>query len=554
MADLDLLPAFSFKQLAAARERRPRPPAHATALDVDGRTLRVVQTSTRGGKPVASRILTAPLNLPADADRTDAALFGRALAAALEQLRCKPGPVVMGIPRAQVVLKTLLLPVITDVRELASVVHLQIGRDLPFRLADAAVDFKVHRQVSPPAPKPAPNAKPPGEPVPAPPPKLEVVVAVAKRDVVEFYERAAVAAGLKLAGLGLLPYASARCVEAIGVADEAEACTLVSLRAEEVGIEVIAGSAILFSRGAALRLASEPEAPPDAGAFANAAVIEVVRSLHSFAGQGALAEPKKVFITGATGHEAAVVAALGSRVSSPVALLDLSALALSVENQDQAAGATAAIGLALGYADEPGLPFDFLNPKRPAVQRDLRRVRIWTGLAVAAALFLVVFGVRTWLVSQRQKTLDIVNAEVAAAEKNRPTYKRMIQQAAVANEWVRGERDWLLHYAYLTAVLPPSEELYITSFSVSGQGALRLAVRAKSGQILAKLEKQLRAAGYDVKPVAITPSSDRNGYEFLSTVELIVPDKLKIDLAKVKPPARPADDASLEPPRKKGGG
>ena len=169
-------------------------------------------------------------------------------------------------------------------------------------------------------------------------------------------------------------------------------------------------------------------------------------------------------------------------------------------------------------------------------------------------MFLVLAGVRAWMMNQRQAVLDAVTLEATTAEKHRPVYRQMIAQAGVVNEWVRGERDWLLHYAYLTAVLPRSEEVFLTSLSVSGPGALRLGVRARSGEILAKVEKQLRAAGYDVKPLAITPGSDKNGYEFQSTVELAVPDKLKIDLAKVKPPPRPEDDASLDPPRRKGGG
>jgi len=69
-------------------------------------------------------------------------------------------------------------------------------------------------------------------------------------------------------------------------------------------------------------------------------------------------------------------------------------------------------------------------------------------------------------------------------------------------------------------VLPASEEVYITSLSISGQGSIRLGVQARSGEILAKLDKQLRAAGYDVKPLAITPGSDRFGYNFRSLVEL----------------------------------
>ena len=550
MADRDSLPAFPLKKFSLSREQRSKLPAQATALDIDGRSLRVVQTTTRGSQPAVSRVSVAPLNLPADADRADAAVLGAAIAKALDQLKLKPGPVVMGIPRAQVVLKTLLLPVIADVRELASIVHLQVGRDLPFRVADAVIDFQVHRQVSAPAPKPDANAKP-GQPEAAPaPPKLEVLVAVARREVVAFYQRAAEAAGVKLVALGLLPIASARCVHACQLVESGQAYGLISLRPDEVGIDIVADGAVPFSRGASVKPPTEPGA---AEAFVSAATIEVVRSLHSYSGLGATGSLAKLFVVGATGHEAGVVAALATRVSTPVALLDTDALELPRDSRDPAAGATAGIGLALGFADAEGLPFDFLNPKRPAVQRDLRRIKILAALAAAAVLFLVVAGVRGWLVGRRQSVLDALTVEAVAAEKNRPAYRQMTGQAGVVNEWVRGERDWLLHYAYLTAVLPRSEEVFLTSLSVSGQGIIRLAVRAKSGAVLAKLEKQLRAAGYEVKPLAITPGSDKTGYEFLSTVELVVPAKLKIDLTKVSPPERPADDASLEP-RRKGGG
>ena len=123
----------------------------------------------------------------------------------------------------------------------------------------------------------------------------------------------------------------------------------------------------------------------------------------------------------------------------------------------------------------------------------------------------------------------------------------MLAQASGIKEWMRGEENWLQHYAYLSALLPPSTEVYLTSFSVSGQGTIRMSVQARSGEILAKLDKYLRAAGYDVKPIAITPGNDRFGYDFRTSVELLVPEKMQIDLSKVRPPARPDDDASLEP-------
>jgi hypothetical protein len=140
------------------------------------------------------------------------------------------------------------------------------------------------------------------------------------------------------------------------------------------------------------------------------------------------------------------------------------------------------------------------------------------------------------------------------AEKKRPIYRRGILQGTTVDTWIKSGRDWTDHFAHLSAILPPAEDLYIKKFTVSGQGSLRIAVQARSGEIIARLDKQLRAAGYDVKPSAITPGSDRYGYDFASVVELLIPAKLKIDLTKLKVPTRPADDGSLDPELMKRGG
>lgn len=546
------------RRLRLRRERRPRPPSSVTALDLDGPTLRVVQAGPRGSVP---KVFAETLELAADADRNDPVVMGVAVAKALVKLRLKPASVVMGVPRAKVVLRTLTVPVIEKLPELASVVHLQVGKDLPFRMDEAVVDFKVRGQVLVPAERAEAAAGPEvvGEAA-AVAPRLEVLVAAVKREVVESYQRLAEAAGLQLAGLGLLPYANARCVEECHVADGDAAFALVSLRPDEAGIDIIAQRSLLFSRGAVIRTAGETApsgepAVPSAEAFVRSVVIEVVRSLHGYSGQEASPAVAKVVVTGATGHEADVAAALGTRLSSPCELLDpTTALALPPGSREHAAGSIGALGLAFGLADARGLPFDFLKPKRPAVQRDLRKIRILSGLAATVVVLAAVFGLRAYLVGKREAVLAAARAELADAEKKRPVYRKMIQQAGVVDDWIKADRDWLVHYAYLTSVLPPSEEVYLTSLAISGQGSVRLAVQARSGETLARLDKQLRAAGYDVKPVAITPGPDRFGYEFRSTVELIVPDKLKIDLHKVRPAVRPIDDVSLEASAYKRGG
>jgi Tfp pilus assembly PilM family ATPase len=529
-----------------------------------------------------TRVEGAPLALAPEVDRADPIALGQAVATALAELKIKPPAVVMGVPRAQLVLRTLTVPVVQDLRELASIVHFQVGKDLPFRAQDAVIDFKVHRQIeAPPAgdngkadsvagPGSSPASATAGTPTPTPTPRLEILVAAVHRDVVAFGEQVAEAAGLKLAALGLRAYANARCLESCDVAEPDEAVALVSLRPDEVNIDVMVGEALLFSRGAVVkspRDATEPEPaadptdetaepPVSLESFVDAATIEVVRTLHGYGGTAARSPVTKVIVAGASGHEESVVQALSKRLSVPCSLLD-PAGALELDNdpasRERARGAIAAIGLALGYTDPDGLPFDFLAPKQPAVQRDLRRIRLLAGAAALIALFLVVFLVRGQLI-QRHKAVQLgVQAELADAEKKRPIYRSMRQQAASVEEWKRSERNWLDHYAYLSAILPASEEVYITSLNISPQGAIRLGVQARSGEILSRLDKQLRTAGYEIKPLAITPGADRHGYDFSSTVELTVPEKMSFNLARVRPPARPADDASLDPGVLKGG-
>jgi hypothetical protein len=168
------------------------------------------------------------------------------------------------------------------------------------------------------------------------------------------------------------------------------------------------------------------------------------------------------------------------------------------------------------------------------------------------ALLVAVLGVRKTLISRRETILAALQTELTTGEKKRPVYRQMMQQAATLKTWSAEERDWLDHYAHLSAVLPPSEEVYLTSVAFGPNRAIRLGVQARNGEILGKVDRLLRAAGYDVKPLAVTPGADRNGYNFRTTVELTVPSKLKFDLSKLTPPARPADDASLENTRKGG--
>ncbi len=529
-------------------QRRPAAPGPVTVLDLDGTTLRIAQAN---GRSALKLVATATLDFPPDAERTDPAVVGAAVARALARLDLKPGAVVMGLGRSRVVLRNLKLPSVENLPELASLVQFQVAKDLPFPAEDAVIDFQVVREIPVAANSPTPTAA--ADSAPAPAPRLDVLVAAVKREVVEYYRRLAVAAGFNLTALSLLPYGNSRGLEACAAPDGQTVLALVSLRPDEVGVDVVAHHSLVFSRGTLMRPIGEK--PPGEGtvpltteAFVQAAVIEAVRSLHGYGGTEPGLPVGRVLVVGATGCEAAVLTALRSRLPAPCApLTPGEALQLPAEWHAAAAGSLGAVGLALGFGDEQGLPFNFLDPKKPAVPRNLKRIRLLTGAVTALVVLFALLGVRKVLVDRRTVLLEAANAELADAEKKRPIYRTLMNHAAVVGDWVKGGRDWLQHYAYLAAVLPASEEVYLTSLAVDNQGVIRLSAQARSGEILARLDKQLRAAGYEVKPLAINPGANRFGYGFRSNVELIPSPKLKIDLAKKQPAPRPADDVSLDP-------
>jgi len=525
---------------------------------LDGTTLRVAQANQRDLKLVA----TAQIDLPPEADRTDASAVGASVKRALAGLDLKPASVVMGVGRPRVVLRTVRLPVVENVAELASLVHFQVAKDLPFPPEEAVIDFVAVRQIQVSGERVDAPAKPEAGAESGPPsPRLEVLVAAVKRETVEFHQQLAAAAGFKLVALSLLPYGNSRGIAACEVTGEPEVAALVSIRPDEVSVEVMDRGSLVFSRGTIMRAIGETphiegSIPISEEAFIQAAAIEVVRSLHSYGGTEPGRPVGKVLVAGATNYETALLETLRGRVSVPCVRLDpAEALRLPAQFREAAAGSIGTIGLALGAGDEHGLPFDFLNPKRPAPPRNLRRVRILTGATVVTVLLVLLLGVRKLLIDRRTNLLKATAGELADAEKQRPIYRGLIGRAAVVEDWVKGGRDWLQHYAYLSSVLPPCDEVYLGSLVVDRQGVIRLAVQSRSGETLSRLSQKLREAGYDVKPFAINPGANRFEYVFRSNIELVASPKLKIDLSKLKTASRPADDASLDPKAwRRGGG
>lgn len=522
------------------------------ALDVDAGVLRVVHASGQGTSARVTRISAAKLDLP-QAQRENPETFGAAIKAALESIKLNPREAALALPRGQVVLRPLQVPMASDLRELASIINFQIARDLPFRLEDAAIDFKVLRvvEVAPPA---RPDESAEGEPKAqdAVEKRLEVLVGAVRADLVEFHRRMAKAAGFKLVSLGLRSVAAAQCASRCDPGNGTAVLLLICVRRDEITIEVVSDGKLVFSRAAALAVPQADEIPPaERSAFLQTLGIEVVRSIHGYEGTPGHRPVQKILVAGGTGLETEIRALLSNRLNLPGEILNpAAAFQLRSEDSAEATGAIAPIGLALSALEPGGLPIDFANPKKPPVQRNTKRTQVLLAAVATMALLVTLFGIRFNLVKKRLKIKQEVQAQLTDAEKKLPIYRRLKAQGKVVAGWMAEDQNWLDHIAYLTAILPGAEELYVSAFTTTAQHVLRFSVQARTGELLAELDKKLRAAGYEVKPLSITPANDKHGYNFRTTVELSIPKKMKPDIAKAKPPPRPADDVSLKPARR----
>lgn len=531
------------RSLAALRERRSGRVSSVTALVVEADNLRIVEAAAKGNDAIVKRVTGGQLDIPLDGEKPSAETLGNAIRQTLKELKIKPGPVVMGIPRAQVILRNLVLPALPDLNELAQMLHFQIGRELPFPMTEAVIDFKVLHELEEVA-KPDGESGEEADTVK----KLEVLVATARRESIDYYQQVADSAGFKLVGLGWLPYSIARCGEIAKITERAHNVAIISLRPSEVGVDIVGHDALLFSRDISVNLLGD--APPGSAQcpeeYAGTVAIEVVRSLHGFTGMEHGEPIRKIVVAGETDCEQKVVDRLAREFGVETILFDPKRLNIPDDSARAARGAMSAIGLAQGAACDEGLRFDFLNPKKPRPPKDLGKIKLIGGIAGVILLIALLFGIRSSLVNKRMKVYDELTAEAAKIQKHTKIFKQMKLQASTLRKWESGGRDWLDDYAHVSAALPAAEDVYVTSFTVGRGGTIRLGVQAKSGEIISRLDKRLRAAGYEVKPIAINPASDRYGYNFRSAVELRLTSKTIPNLGTNLPPARPTDDASLD--------
>ena len=523
------------KKLTNRLKRR----GEVTALDIDQRMLRVVHVTMSRGISRVRQIELIPL--PKEKlDLKDPNATGKWIGKQLKDIRLKPGVVVMAARRGECVLKEYQLPPLKDIGEMASMVRVRASRDLPFPESQASIDFTVTSIPTKKEIKASSNT--------TAEPKANVVVSAIKNETLEFYKTIAESAGFSLAGLGLRPMASFRVLKTCVPNIIKEAVALISIRRHEVDVDILIDGRLIFSRELSADF-SEASQESD-----NQNLIhitkEIFRCLHSYEGSEAYQKLDHLLIAGGTGIEDELCRKLNTKSDSEWKTMPPpSDLRLPKDKKGNTSRALTSLGLALGFADEGGLSVNFLSPKRPIINRNEGRIKWMLGISILAAGSLVLFSIQKRLKSNAQAELNRLIPQYSALKKEERKNKIIIRTGDAVTTWRKESKDWLGHIAFLSAVLPPSDKVYLKNIGtrrIGSNGVITFQLQSKDSSTLHNVEKRLRELGYEFKSVPQTPGSDRHGYSFRASFELIIPDNFKHNLKNYlntnTPPTRIKDD------------
>ncbi|MGB2822204.1 MAG: pilus assembly protein PilM [Phycisphaerae bacterium] len=508
------------------------PPRRFAAVDFDGDQLRVVYAERAGSR---TRVLKlAAVAVPEGSDITSPQDMGQLLGRTLKDMGLRNVGVLMNVTRAEAVLKPVTLPPGTSRGDLASMVQFQTEKELPFQPEEAVIDFTVERHYDVDAPQ--------GEEKPSA--GLDVLVGAVRLPVVDHYRRIAEAAGVKLLRLGLRSYANVRCVDACTRRRSDETLLVVHFGADETEIDVLVGSSLSFSRSAAVKIPPSGSDAHELAESVRSVAVEVVRSVQSYEAVERGIKIDAILVAGGTGVESVAGEELSRRLGAPCELFNPTA-ALGLGEIENPSAFISALGLAIGHTGADQLPFDFLNPKRPPVERNWPKIAAVS--AAAVALLLLAVGVTAGAIHFGGKAAveGGLRADLEIQQDRKKDLLRLKKRVESIARWQEEGREWLTHWAYLSAVFPSCADSYIDSLKTSSDGSMSFTVRARESKIVTDIGQRLTEAGYKFQPGRLATSQDPFGYIYSTDVRVFVDGDMAIELNSVKPIPRPQDDDSV---------
>ncbi|MHC5110936.1 MAG: pilus assembly protein PilM [Planctomycetota bacterium] len=440
------------------------------ALDWDVRTLRVVYAAFARRGVTIERVLS--VNIPSDVNPDEPAEMGAHIRRVLTAQHISTKHALVDIPRDQVVLKTLQLPPIS-MDEMPGLVQIQIAKELPFPVDEAAIDFAVEGEAQ-------------GDG------RVDVLVAAVRNDVLAKYTETLSAAGLKLDRVGLRPYAGKVAVtqllkhglpERVMVLDIRPTLTEISVLRSTSGDDSGASCLLSFSRAASVHIPEFKEEPgsqvipfdggsgihnlsdknEDSGveACVRALMMEVMRTMEAYRGKDAAGSIDHIVVCGDLGVEEKLIDVIQERLEITAEIYNpASTFGWEPDEGAEAASFSAPLGLVLGHVDDGQLHFDFLHPKRVVTVTE-RRLKKAPMIAAVIALFLVAgitFGAK--VTSQDRQARDQLKKDIAAlkdAEKDNKKFRKFMNEIRDFDE----QLVWIDVLDDIMKILPSHQELVV---------------------------------------------------------------------------------------------
>ncbi len=475
-------------------------PKRVVVIDWDAHTLRVVHAlpGKRGVK--IDRLLT--VSMPSDVDPSSAEQMGQHIRRTLDQEDITTKHAIVDIPRDQVILKTLTLPV-GQPDELPGMVEIQIAKELPFPVIQAVIDFAV--------------GPPSDDPV-----KGEVLVAAVRRELLEQYEATFAAAGLKLDRIGLRPYANK--VSACEQLKHAmpERVVFIDVRPTFMEIDMLRNSALTFSRSASVMIPkgigessvfsiARREGPGGEGAGDEAAVagpassgmdevvrslmLEVTRSIEAYRASDPGATIDHVVIGGDVGVEEALAEAIQNQLHLTTERYNpASTFGWEPDEGADASAFAASLGLVLGHAGDGTLHFDFLHPKK-TVSATTQRLKKAPVVAAIVVLFVAAasVGFAQYTRADRQRLAQL-EEDIRGLKTKRKENKKFLDVVKRVHGFDAKQHVWIDVLYDIFVLLPSNEEMVVRHLETNQKdGRITLKTRTKHRETAGEVIDELHA-------------------------------------------------------------
>lgn len=510
------------------------------AVEWDLRSIRMVLARPKADGVELLKAVSAPI--PSNVSAEDAGSLGGFIKESISGARIGVGRAILCIPRDQVVLNTISLPP-TPVEEMAALVQFQVSKELPFAAEQAVLDFAVAGAHDPKAP-------------------CSVLATAIRRELLEFYQNVASAAGLSIESVGLRPLANLIALTASTGGTGPELTLLVDVGPHRTEIDLIRGGVLVFSRAASMSVGMEPATVGEGGeaegpsyqdsriisgvvdrdpAEANpqavsALLVEVIRSFEAFRATEPSASLDRIVVAGSSGLEPQLAQMLGARFATRAELFSPEkALGLSAERARELRGFSAALGLAIGHSHDELALIDFLHPKRPVTKRELRLKKAPSAVMAAILLIGSVYLFQTKYVLPLRDEIRALEKAQSKMKTEEKAVREFAEKVDALEGWIESEQHWPSVIAALAEVFPPDREAYATRLdlelvpvrkSLKREATAKIKFRTASLGTVNEVAEKLRAAGFEnVVPGKETPTGGRDVYRNDTGIDAVVPHK-----------------------------